>query len=90
MTQIIPDDLLAIVRQMLEFPCPQICRHHVACLLLDLLERRGYPVDDNFRALVGAVVGCEDATALAVLELFKEKHEPGTEGTETAHQPSRS
>jgi hypothetical protein len=62
--QIPADKLLRMVRRLLEFPYPQICRHSVACDLLSLLEEHGYPVTD---ALAAAVVRADDGKALELL-----------------------
>jgi hypothetical protein len=60
------DKLLRMVRRLLEFPYPQICRHSVACDLLSLLEEHGYPVTDG---LAAAVVRADDGKALELLNV---------------------
>ena len=57
-------DIYKLIKQMLGFPFPQICRHDVACRLISLLEERGYPIDEEF---VKAVVAADDETALSLL-----------------------
>lgn len=55
-----------MIDRLLTFPFPQICRHNVACTLLDILERHGYPVSTE---LAGAVVRAEDEIALTLLTM---------------------
>lgn len=42
-------DLVDVVRDLIDFPQPEICRHHVAALLLDLIERSGHDVPIDLR-----------------------------------------
>jgi hypothetical protein len=67
-------DVYDVVRGLLEFPYPTICRHLVAGNLLDLLEQRGHAVDDD---LVRAVVRADDARALALLPPAQGAPDPG-------------
>lgn len=69
--------VLEAVRGCLNFPFPQICRHLVACDLLEILGRVGYVIPDD---LARAVVKADDARALALLEAF---------GATIAGQPPR-
>lgn len=57
-------DIYEAVRELIEFPYAQVCRHYVACNLLDLLERKGFALDTD---LVRAVVRADDEAALALL-----------------------
>jgi hypothetical protein len=59
------EDLYGIIRQYLNFPHPRVCRHMVACDLLQLMEQKGYALDG---ALVKAVVDANDEAALAILD----------------------
>lgn len=69
--------VLEAVRGCLNFPFPQICRHLVACDLLEILERVGYVIPDD---LARAVVKADDARALPLLDAF---------GAAIAGQPPR-
>jgi hypothetical protein len=64
MKDIEPRVLLTMIERLLKFPFPQICRHSVACDLLDQLERHGAPVSQD---LAKAIVNADDETALTLL-----------------------
>lgn len=59
------DVVLTIVKNLLRFPFPQICRHSVALDLLGALEAEGYPLSLD---LATAVCRARDDEALAILE----------------------
>ena len=53
-----------MMKKLLEFPYPQICRHYVVCDILSLFEKHGQKIDTE---LVKAVVSGEDEKALELL-----------------------
>lgn len=57
-------DLVGEMRKMLNLRRPEICRHHVCCDLLSILERNGVVLDNE---LVKAIVAAEDDVALGLL-----------------------
>jgi hypothetical protein len=57
-------EVVKIIRGLLRFPYPQICRHSVALDLLSLLEASGAPISQE---LADAVVCSDDASALRIL-----------------------
>lgn len=63
--QISEKDILEVVKKLIEFPYPQVCRHYVAANLLDLLERKGYSLSSS---LAKSVVKCDDERALLEIE----------------------
>lgn len=70
MKQIPASSLLCMVKKLLEFPFPQICRHSVACDLLSLLEENGVEISHE---LAEAVVKCDDERGLSLLQTLDEK-----------------
>jgi hypothetical protein len=64
------DEIFEEIERLLKFPAPQICKHHICCNLLSLLERCGYPLSDK---LVRAVVNADDETALTIINNGKKK-----------------
>ena len=71
MNQPIPQiRILQMIERLMNFPCPQICRHLVASDLLSLLEEHGMQVSSE---LASAVVGANDEEAI---KLIREKYEP--------------
>lgn len=62
------EKVFEIIRNLLGFPYPQICRHLVALDLLSLLIEHGVNVDEN---LIKAVVSCDDIEALELLSKHK-------------------
>lgn len=63
------DDVLKLVKDMMSYPFPQICRHDVALRLMDALQRKGWKAPDD---LCRAVVKCQDDEALRLLERHAE------------------
>ena len=59
------DMIKGLIKRLLKFPNPTICRHLVAASLLDILERGGTGVSEE---LAKAVVGADDELALLLLE----------------------
>ena len=57
--------ILDLVKRLLNFPEPKICRHYVAANLLNILEESGYPISQE---LAGAVVNADDDYALNLLQ----------------------
>lgn len=57
-------DLFSFVRNAIDFPYPQICKHSVAADLLSLLEKHGVPIS---KELADAVVQADDERALSLL-----------------------
>lgn len=68
MKPIDPAILVTAVQRLLEFPFATICRHSVACDLLDILERHGAPITPE---LAAAVVRAHDDEALALLPALR-------------------
>jgi hypothetical protein len=64
MKPIPPQELIKLMERMLNFPFPQICRHLVACDILELLEKYGAKISQD---LARAVVRAEDEEALMLL-----------------------
>lgn len=60
-----PYVLLKMIGNLLEFPLPQICIHHVAASLLSILEEHGIPLS---KELAGAIVRAEDEAAKPLLQ----------------------
>lgn len=56
--------LYPMIRRLLSFPFPTICRHSVALDLLSLLEEHGYKVDPE---LIAATSRADDTLALQLL-----------------------
>ena len=56
-------EILDLVRGAIQFPFAQVCKHLVACDLLELLERHGCRVE----GLIPAVVNADDERALELL-----------------------
>lgn len=59
-----PTEIVTIIRGLLTFPFPQVCRHLVALNLLELLQEHGAVVPED---LARAVCRAEDAAALDAL-----------------------
>lgn len=57
--------IMTIVRGLLEFPYPQICRHLVAAELLAALDENGHPIEPG---LIKATWEADDITALSFME----------------------
>lgn len=57
-------DVLQIVKKLMNFPFPTICRHAVASDLLSMLEERGWKCP---RDLAESVIKAEDQKALDIL-----------------------
>ena len=62
------EDVLKIIKNTINFPYPQICKHLVAANLLSMLEERGEPPTESFERLAKAVVRAYDDEALLILE----------------------
>ena len=62
--------VINMVRRLLNFPYPQVCRHLVAAELLGALKENGCPVDG---ALISAVFSGRDDEAIALIEHRKVK-----------------
>ena len=58
-------DILKVIKELIEFPDSKICKHHVAATLLSLLEAKGYKLDND---LVKAIVDADDETSLSILK----------------------
>jgi hypothetical protein len=57
--------VLELMRKLINFPRPEICKHSVVCDLLSALEAEGMPVSED---LAGAVVNADDEGSLAILD----------------------
>ena len=64
-----------LIRHMLGFPFPRICRHTVALEVIDYMEKNGFEFPNEF---VKAVVQCDDELAEKLLDDFQEKLENST------------
>ena len=64
-TNITTKDILEMIKGLLIFPHPQICRHYVAANLLSLLEKRGWKCSNEFAK---AVVDADDETAIRITD----------------------
>lgn len=63
--------LLKLVRQTIEFPFAQVCKHFVAGNMLDTMERLGFPLTHE---LVKHVLKAHDEESLTILDqLIEEK-----------------
>jgi hypothetical protein len=67
MNDIKAEVLIALIKRTIKFPYPQICKHLVACDLLQILEEAGNPVSQE---LARAVVRAEDERAVKLLENY--------------------
>jgi len=67
MTPITQDDIFELIKGLLNFPYPQVCRHMVMGDLIWLLEKKGFPAERLGR-LAKAVVEADDFTAMQHLE----------------------
>ena len=63
--EITPEDILLEIEKLLKYPNSHICKHHVCCNLLDMLERHGCKLSLN---LVRAVVEANDEDALKIIK----------------------
>lgn len=70
-TVITAEDVLNLIRKLMNFPAPTVCRHYVTADLLSLMESRGYPVDGAFVELVDAVIACDDDRAIELIDSIK-------------------
>jgi len=61
-------EIFEMVRNMVNYPLPQICVHSIACNLLSLLEEKGYEPDKNFEDLCRTVTRAEDFESLKILD----------------------
>lgn len=61
-------EIVKMIERFLTFPFPQICRHSVACDLLNLLEIHGVKITSE---LADAVVRAEDDVALDLIKELK-------------------
>lgn len=57
-------DILRIVKNLINFPFPTICRHAVASDLLNMLEEKGWQCPQD---LAESVVKAEDQKVLNIL-----------------------
>lgn len=64
---------LQLVKRIINYRQPQICKHAIACDVLSEMEWSGFPVSDKYKELVKAVVDCEDETALTLIDEMTEK-----------------
>jgi hypothetical protein len=58
-------DVYKVIKELIEFPFPQVCVHHAAGKLITMLENCGYEIDND---LVHSIVFAEDEKSLAMLE----------------------
>ena len=69
-------DILKMMRNMVNFPFPQICVHSVAGNLLSLLEENGGTADmppEELNALARAIVRAEDDVSYRMLTAIIER-----------------
>jgi hypothetical protein len=59
--------IIAVAQRILKHPQGTICKHWVVLILLDLLEREGWPISME---LAKAVVDADDDKSLELLEKF--------------------
>jgi len=59
------DEILTIVRNLLDFPQPSICRHAVALQLVAVLRLYGSNISEE---TIQAIIESDDETALKGLE----------------------
>ena len=65
------NDIIAMIEDMATFPYPQICRHLVALNLIDILEKHGEPITEDFKALAKSFCQANDQKALYHLNKIK-------------------
>lgn len=58
-------DIYELIKHLIEFPYPQICRHSVACDLLSLLEKKGCKIN---KELARSIVYAEDDISHKIVE----------------------
>lgn len=58
------DELWKLVQCCIRFPYPQICKHSVACDILDVIERHGGLVTEE---IADAIIQCRDEDALRLI-----------------------
>lgn len=63
-------EILKIVRGLIKFPYPQICRHMIACELLGLLKDSGEDISDE---LMRYVVRADDISSYPIINEMIEK-----------------
>jgi len=56
------EDVCDVIKVLLEFPRPKLCKHHAALTVLDRL------VDEPSEELVKAIVDADDEKALSILK----------------------
>ena len=65
MDMVTEKQIYGMIRGLLNFPYPQICRHAVALDLLNLLEQNGATLNSD---MVIHIVQADDEKALALVE----------------------
>ena len=58
-------DIVELMKDIIKYPDARICKHYIACLLLEILEKNGLEISNN---LAEALVQCNDELALIELE----------------------
>mgnify|MGYP005874010531 CR=1 FL=1 len=60
----IKQDLYALIKETIEFPQAEICKHYIAASLLNLLEQNGEPITVE---LAKSVVQADDEKTIEIL-----------------------
>lgn len=61
-------DIYGLIHGWISLSSRTVCKHAIACDLLEMLELKGEKIDGNFKRLVEAVVDCDDDIILNILE----------------------
>ena len=73
----IPDkSIYQLIRRVINFPYPQVCKHLVAGALLELLETHGgthFMTSEELQTLAKAIVQADDDTSAPMLTALLEK-----------------
>lgn len=72
-------DVWDVVKELLEFPMAQICRHYVVGMIVQKLfeEEGNYPLGDEFNEFCKFAVAARDAEALEAMNRILERDTDG-------------
>lgn len=65
------EEVYDMIEHLCDFPFGKICKHHVMCDLLSMMERKGEKLNTK---LVKAVVDADDYAIKKLLEERRKKH----------------
>ncbi len=72
------EQIFGMIKRLLSFPYPTICRHSVAADLLSLLEESGEEITDSFAELAKHIIEAQDQEALHYLSQIQGAHDNAT------------